>query len=224
MKRYFTILFFSLLSFFVSSVTQAEVVTIEGTIKSIDKAGKNITIERKGKEKEFDLSKNIDTSLLKVGQRVNLKFHLDLEIVVKIEPISSPSVDPALAKMKGTWLCVASEEVGRVKDRETTKRQNRRMKFDGTNFSIERVSGNNLGKYSGTIKINSDKKAFDFSGKKPSGKDVAWIGIYELKGDMLKLCYRYNEDGKAKRPTRFKTDSLKPNICVLYTFNKENEN
>jgi len=69
MKRYFTILFFSLLSFFVSSVTQAEVVTIEGTIKSIDKAGKNITIERKGKEKEFDLSKNIDTSLLKVGQR-----------------------------------------------------------------------------------------------------------------------------------------------------------
>ena len=218
MKRYFTILFFSLLSFFVSSVTQAEVVTIEGTIKSIDKAGKNITIERKGKEKELDLSKDIDTSSLKIGQRVDLKFHLDLEIVVKI-------VDPELAKMKGTWLCIKSEVVGRVHSRESVKRENRRMKIDGTDFSDERVIGKSIGTYAGTIKINSDKNTFDFKGKGPGGKkDIEWIGIYELKGDMLKLCFRYNEDGRAKRPTSFKTDSLKPNIGVLRTYKRETEN
>lgn len=216
MKRYCTILFFVLLPFFVSSVAQAEVVTIEGTIKSIDKIGKKITIERKGKEKELDLSKDVDTSSLKVGQKIDLKFHLDLEIVVSI-------VDPMLAKLQGTWLCVASEEVGRVHSREIVKRQNRRMKIDGTDLSIERVSGNKIGKYSGAIKINSDKNEFDFKGKS-NGKDVEWIGIYDLKGDILKLCFRYNRDGRAKRPTRFKTDSMKPNICVFYTFKKETEN
>lgn len=216
MKRYCTILFFVLLSFFVSGTAQAEVVTIEGTIKSIDKVGKKITIERKGKEKELDLSKDIDTSSLKVGQRIDLKFHLDLEIVVSI-------VDPMLSKLQGAWVCVASEELGRFHSREIVKRQNRRMKIDGSKISIERVSVNRLGKYSGTINI-SDKNGFDFTGKSSNGKDVEWIGIYELKGDILKLCYRYNNDGKAKRPTRFKTDSMKPNICVFYTFKKETEN
>ncbi|MCH9776813.1 MAG: TIGR03067 domain-containing protein [Planctomycetes bacterium] len=217
MKRYCTILFFVLLSFFVSSTAQAEVVTIEGTIKSIDKIGKKITIERKGKEKELDLSKDIDTSSLKIGQQIDLKFHLDLEIVVSI-------VDPMLAKLQGTWLCVASEEVGRVHSREIVKRQNRRMKIDGSKFSVERVSVNKLAKYSGTIKI-SDKNGFDFNGNGPGGnKDIEWVGIYELKGDILKLCFRYNRDGRAKRPTRFKTDSMKPNICVFYTFKKETEN
>ena len=214
----FFILFLSLVD-----IVNAEVVTIEAKIKSIN--GDKIVVDRKGKETEFDLSKNIDTTSFKSGQSVSLKVHLDLEIVVKIEPISSPTIDPVLAKMKGTWLCIASEEVGRVKDRETVKRQNRRMKIDGTNFSVERVIGKNIGTYVGTIKINSDKNTFDFKGKGAGGnKDVAWIGIYELKGDMLKLCFRYNQDGKAKRPTKFKTDSLKPNICILHTYKKETEN
>ena len=224
MNRYFAILLFVLISFYGISVAQAEIVTIEGTIKSIDSSGKKITVERKGKETNFDLSKDIDTSSLKTGQQVNLKFHLDLEIVVKIEPISNPSVDPVLEKMKGTWLCIASEEVGNVRDRETVKRQNRRMKIDGTKFSVERVVRNSIGTYAGTIKIDSEKHSFDFTGKTPGGSDVEWIGIYELKDNMLKLCFRYNNDGKAKRPTSFKTDSSKPNIGVSYTFKKETEN
>tara|TARA_R110002111_G_scaffold18931_1_gene46189 strand:- start:39343 stop:40446 length:1104 start_codon:yes stop_codon:yes gene_type:complete len=91
MNRYVTFLFFALFSMFVISKAQAEVVTIEGMIKSIDESGRKITVERKGKETDFDLSKNIDTSSFKTGQRVNLKFHFDLEIVIKIDPISSPS-------------------------------------------------------------------------------------------------------------------------------------
>lgn len=84
MNRYITVLFFVLTSVIYISDAHAEIVTIQGTIKSIDPSSNKITIERKGKETEFDLSKNIDTASLKKGQRVSLKLHLDLEIVVKI--------------------------------------------------------------------------------------------------------------------------------------------
>lgn len=74
---------FLILYLFLLNTVTAEVVTIEATIISINE--NKITIERKGKETEFDLSKNVDATSFKSGQTVNLKVHLDLEVVVKIE-------------------------------------------------------------------------------------------------------------------------------------------
>ncbi|WP_291177490.1 hypothetical protein [Gimesia sp.] len=63
----------------------AEVVSIEATIKSVDVKNNKITVERKGKTTELDVSKSADISNLKAGQKVTLSYHLDLETVLKIE-------------------------------------------------------------------------------------------------------------------------------------------
>ena len=216
MKHNFTILFFTLLSFFVCSVAQSEVVTIEGTIKSIDRAGKNITIDRKGIEKEFDLSKNIDTSSLKTGQRVNLKFHLDLEIVVKIDPISNPTIDPDLEKMKGTWLAVAEENSGKKKTLSDVKQMNKLLQIDGDKFELSWLQQ----KIKGTLKIipNEQLPAIDLSGKLPTGKFADLRGIYELKDDTFRLCYKAHlvNGDEVDRPKSFKTENGARQICVTF--------
>lgn len=63
----------------------ADVVSIEATIKSVDVKNNKITVERKGKTTELDVSKSADISNLKAGQKVTLSYHLDLETVLKIE-------------------------------------------------------------------------------------------------------------------------------------------
>tara|TARA_R110000868_G_scaffold93618_2_gene258925 strand:+ start:3601 stop:4725 length:1125 start_codon:yes stop_codon:yes gene_type:complete len=70
---------------FVTDSVQAEVVSIEATVKSVDAQNNKITVERKGKTTEFDVSKSTNISKLKAGQKVTLSYHLDLETVLKIE-------------------------------------------------------------------------------------------------------------------------------------------
>lgn len=85
----------SLILFLLISVTaQAEVVSIEATIKSVDAKARTITVQRKDKTSELDVSRKAKITLLdkdatlealKAGQEVTLTFHTDLEIVLKIE-------------------------------------------------------------------------------------------------------------------------------------------
>ncbi|QDT24401.1 copper-binding protein [Gimesia chilikensis] len=94
MYRILTITCFAMIFFLATSIAQAEVVSIEATVKSVDPQNNKITVERKGKTTEFDVSKNTDLSKLKAGQKVTLSYHLDLETVLKIETTqngSSPS-------------------------------------------------------------------------------------------------------------------------------------
>ena len=49
-----------------------------------------------------------------------------------------------------------------------------------------------------------------------------WVGIYELSGDTLKVCYRYNNDGTANRSKEFTAaDSKSPNVTVFYTLKRQ---
>jgi len=75
-------------------VTHAEVITIDGTIKSVDAAKRTITVETEGKEKMLDVSSKVKISVegkdanldaLKEGQKVKLSYHDELEIVLKID-------------------------------------------------------------------------------------------------------------------------------------------
>lgn len=71
--------------FMATNYAQAEVVSIEATVKSVDIKNNKITVERKGKTTELDVSKSVDISNLKAGKKVILSYHLDLETVLKIE-------------------------------------------------------------------------------------------------------------------------------------------
>jgi Cu/Ag efflux protein CusF len=103
MYRIMTITCFAMILFLATSIAQAEVVSIEATVKSVDPQNNKITIERKGKTTEFDVSKSTDISKLKAGQKVTLSYHLDLETVLKVE---SPE---AKSDLKSPELIVLQE-------------------------------------------------------------------------------------------------------------------
>ncbi|HAH46876.1 MAG TPA: hypothetical protein DCM07_18900 [Planctomycetaceae bacterium] len=96
----------SLILFLLISVTvQAEVVSIEATVKSIDAKAHTITVQRKDKTTELDVSRKAKITLLdkdatleslKAGQEVTLTFHTELEIVLKIEASKEPEKSEVL--------------------------------------------------------------------------------------------------------------------------------
>jgi len=77
-----------------ANVVHAEVITIEGTIRSIDATTRTVTVDADGEEKTLDVSRKVKVSVggnaaaldaLRSGQKVKLSYHDDLEIVLKIE-------------------------------------------------------------------------------------------------------------------------------------------
>ncbi len=126
-----------------------------------------------------------------------------------------------LKTMQGKWLCEASEESGKVIDKKVVKGQDQRLSIRGGNFMMTRLYAEKIGAYSGKFEIDATTGHFDFVGKGPTGKLVKWVGIYELDRDSLKLCYRYQVEGKVTRPTTFKSDDGQPNVCVFHTYKRE---
>jgi hypothetical protein len=72
----------------------AEVVTVDVTIKSVDVTARTITVEHNGKTTELDLSrkatilvagKEAEASSLIPGDKATVEYHKDLEVVTKIE-------------------------------------------------------------------------------------------------------------------------------------------
>ncbi len=75
-------------------VAHAEVITIDGTIRSVDGKNRTITVETGTEIKTFDVSskakisvegKDANLDSLKLGQKAKLSYHDDLEIVLKVE-------------------------------------------------------------------------------------------------------------------------------------------
>lgn len=94
MIRIWSVFCLAVFLFSAANIVEAEVVSIEATIKSVDVKNNKITVERKGKTTEFDVSKSADISKLKTGQKVTLSYHLDLETVLKIKS-EQKSLSPA---------------------------------------------------------------------------------------------------------------------------------
>lgn len=227
-----TILLVAMLLLTLGAIAHAEVIELEGTIKSIDAEKREITIGRK----TLDVAKKCQITIdgeeatltdLKADQDVVVEFDDELEVAKSIRAGSSDldadAVAKALKELQGEWLAVEGEvgADGKV-EKSQIRRENRRITVKGNSWTAERVIGGNIGSYKGKFEINPKTKAFDWIGKNPGGNAVEWIGIYELKGDTLKVCYRYNNDGKATRPKEFtSTDSQPPNITVFYTLKRQ---
>ena len=87
-------LFTAILLSVVADGVQADVVTIEVAIKSVDPEGRTITVLRKAKTLELDVSKKAEVTIngkpgvldaLVKGQAATIDYVTDLEIVTKIE-------------------------------------------------------------------------------------------------------------------------------------------
>jgi len=217
---------------FIVAVAHAEVLELEGTIKSVDAAKREITIGKK----TLDVAKKCQITIdgkeatlddLKPDQEATVEYDSDLEIAKAIavgsSDVDTDAIAKALQELQGEWLAVEGEvgADGKV-DRGQIRRENRRVTVKGNSWTAERVIGGKIGSYKGRFEVNPKTKAFDWIGKGPGGNAVEWIGIYEVNGDTLKVCYRYNNDGEANRPTEFtSSDSKAPNITVFYTLKRQ---
>jgi hypothetical protein len=90
----------------------AEIITIDGTVKSVDAKKRTITVESGTKTRSFDVSSKAKVSIdgedsgldgLKEGQTVSLSYHDQLEVVVKIEVVSDDG-EKAISLFDGKTL------------------------------------------------------------------------------------------------------------------------
>jgi len=111
-------------------------------------------------------------------------------------PKKGDAVKEELKRLEGTWRAVAVEVGGKETDDEIGP--NNLLVFSGTKLSS--VIGVNKRTIECTYTIDPTKNPKWIDQTRTSDK-VAWHGIYELKGDMLKVFL----GPSGKRPTEFKT-------------------
>src|SRR4051812_3915483 len=104
--------------------------------------------------------------------------------------------DDVLKKLQGTWKFVAQEMHGKALPPEEGKS---RITFDGDKWLV-RADGKVV--QGGTHKFDPTKKPgqVDAAVTEGEGKGTTMIGIYELKGDTMRVCF--DLIGK-ERPTAF---------------------
>jgi|GEM_PF-1276471 len=231
MSRFLTSACVALLALLVANTVQAAVITIEGTVKSVDAEKRTISVKTKTKTLELDVSRKAKVSVkgktaeldsLKVGQAVKLDYHDGLEIVLKIDANGAPNVDAK--NLEGEWFVVEEELNGRKIARKQRITQNRRLTFIDGKFFMSRVIGGRLGTYEGriTFDFTGDPKQFTFKGKTPGGNPVEWRGIYQLKDETLTLCYKYvSKTGRTESPVAFKTEADAGTPFVLLKLNRD---
>ena len=191
----------------------AEVIELDGTIKSLDQDSRAISIVRKTPkgEKVLDLevAKNAgDIDSLKVGDKISFAYNPDAEIVTKI---TSAANEKAKEELQGVWVATAVDRHGKMMTKKDLQDQARRIIIEGNTFRQEETRDGKVMAMTGTFTVDPSTGAFDFEGKGSNGNPFKLIGLYEVKGDLLRICFRGNADGKAERPTEFKAREESPN-------------
>lgn len=109
------------------------------------------------------------------------------------------SVKQELKRLEGTWAVVALEVQGQKLPEDQLKKEQPLYVFKGEECTVK--SGNKTISRA-VIKIDPRKmpKTIDATGTDGTDKDQTIMGIYEMEGDNLKICYAVS--GKP-RPTDF---------------------
>ena len=118
-----------------------------------------------------------------------------------------------LKELQGKWKVVAAEQDGDPLDRIVGGT----MVVKDNNFVITTAGGTEL---KGDLILDPAKKPkhIDLAHQDGPLKDKTWQGIYELKGDTLRLCYA-EADSEKERPTELKT--LKKSRLLLVELKRE---
>ena len=113
------------------------------------------------------------------------------------------AADPDVAALQGKWLVESFAYNGSPV--EAMQGATREIKDD--KYSLTPTAGEAI---NGTIKVDSTKKPkqidLDVNGR-------TLKGIYEIQGEMLKLCYRLNGD---ERPTEFDSKPDSGAVLVIH--------
>jgi uncharacterized protein (TIGR03067 family) len=127
---------------------------------------------------------------------------LAVGLLLGASPVDDTKDD--LAKMEGEWTLVSMERDGEQPPEEFIKSLRRVVKGDEYTVTGRGQDGNPATLSKGKFKLDASKKpkTIDFT---PSGGVAAGetlLGIYELQGDTLKVCYAMPSHD---RPKEYKT-------------------
>jgi uncharacterized protein (TIGR03067 family) len=119
-----------------------------------------------------------------------------------------------LEKWQGTWTLVGAEEKGQKASDEDLKKVPVTLVIKDDKFTIK--FGDQM--MEGTFKLDPAKKpkAYDAKGTDAQGNTHQSIGIYEIDGDMLKVCF---VQADKERPKEFKTGATSE--AALHTYKKK---
>jgi uncharacterized protein (TIGR03067 family) len=119
-----------------------------------------------------------------------------------------------LEKWQGAWTLVGAQEKGQKASDEDLKKVPVTLNIKDDKFTIK--FGDQM--MEGTFKIYPDKKpkAYDAKGTDAEGKTHESIGIYEIDGDTLKVCF---VQADKERPKEFKTEAASD--ASIHTYKKK---
>lgn len=106
------------------------------------------------------------------------------------------------AAMQGTWTFVEVHEDGKVKEKEKT--EGGKLEIAGDKMTLTPPGDKKPNVL--TFKLDEAKKHIDLSMEKKEPN----LGLYELKGDDLRIVFCENNDSK-ERSTKFETEPNGPN-------------
>jgi uncharacterized protein (TIGR03067 family) len=117
-------------------------------------------------------------------------------------------VEQELKKFQGTWTFESVEAGG--KEVPAAEFKGITVTFDGDKYTVKK--GDEVIQ-AAALKLDPSKspKAFDVTVAEGPNKGAVMLGIYEVSGDTLKVCF--DPDGK-KRPTQFKSASGSQTLVV----------
>jgi uncharacterized protein (TIGR03067 family) len=133
------------------------------------------------------------------GQVASLGCAFALVASALVGVAADDKADKDLKQFQGVWT-IESREVGGKKE-PAEKNKYVTGTFDGDKVVVKH--GDKV-LMKGTQKLNPSRtpKAVDVTITEGDGKGALMLGIYEIDGDTLKVCF--DEEGK-NRPTEFKT-------------------
>lgn len=111
--------------------------------------------------------------------------------------------------LDGTWLPQTAEMAGNKLPPAFT--EGMKLVIDGEKYLVTTKEGPDAG----TVKVDrsTDPKGIDIKGTEGPNKGKTIPAIFELKGDMLKVCYNL---GGAERPASFETRQRTKLFLVTY--------
>ena len=133
-----------------------------------------------------------------------------LLLVVLIGPGGcGPSSDPELQLIQGQWVAVRVHQGNQVYSAEKVRQTGMRFAIEGN-----KVEMHWSGTSAGTVEVHPDlhPKGIDLVVTTPGKKTEHYSGIYELNGDILKICFR---GSGMPRPAEFKTTGADMGIMVI---------
>src|SRR5262245_34009657 len=117
--------------------------------------------------------------------RMNLMLVLAASLVVAADDDAKKK---ELEKLQGVWQVVGVEVNGEKQAKERIEKTNLRLTIKGNKY-VYKAGDKEVGQGAFTIDVAKDPKTIDIGGTSQSGKAEKMIGIYELKGGTMRVCF-----------------------------------